>query len=80
MKLKYTSTVDYQLKMLSNLHFSNLKYDARVYIQCLMFKSLIPTVEGFLHLRTYKVRQYVTNGIHKNITHFYNSGNIIKID
>lgn len=33
MKLKYTSTVDYQLKMLSHLHFLNLKYDACVYIQ-----------------------------------------------
>lgn len=59
MKLKYTSTVDYQLKMLSHLHFLNLKYDACVYIQCLMFKSLIPTVEGYLYLRMYIIRQYL---------------------
>lgn len=27
-KLKYTSYVKYQLKIYSNLHFVNLKYDA----------------------------------------------------
>jgi hypothetical protein len=34
MKLKYTSTVDYQLKMHNNPHFINLKYDACMYKKC----------------------------------------------
>jgi len=40
MKLKHTSTVDYQLQMHNNLHFLNLKHDVYVYKKYSKFLSL----------------------------------------